>query len=104
MNRVYQLSDTSITLPALGLTTPFLAPLWSSLAISDMAAGEIWYRVSTDAMEMTRAVEVLGDGGVGYTPTLMVVCTWNEVTWVDNSVTNPAMGTNPARVRVGGVW
>ena len=104
MNRVYQLSDTSITLPTQGLTTPFLVALWSSLAISDMAAGEIWYRVSSDATEMTRAVEVLGDGGIGYTPTLMVVCTWNEVTWVNNSVMNPAVGTNPARVRVGGVW
>ena len=83
--------------PGLGITfpipssselgrTPFLAPLWSSLHVSD--GGNVSYRQSKDpsligqalgvwSAERNTTVEV--GGGGRFMPSLIVVATWSEV-------------------------
>ena len=66
--------------------TPFLAPLWSSLHVSD--GGNVSYRQSKDPSLIGRALGVWSaernatvevGGGGRFVPSLVVVATWSEV-------------------------
>lgn len=68
-------------------TYKIIAPFWGDVDTTNIGAGRIWYRQTTEKEQLSRAKEDIAKHSVLYpnvdirsfNPTLMVVVTWDHV-------------------------